>query len=386
MAGPQVCHMRRSTKILLPPPLWGRVGEGGDASGTKFAFRTTPTPNPSPQGGGEHGLVRIARREFIALLGGAAAMPVVAPLAAHAQQPATPARIGLLSPFSPAATEVWHKALRQGLRELGWIEGKNLQVEYRYANGDVARLPELAAELVRLRVQLIVASVNTDAVVAKKATQTIPIVVAAAGDAVGAGLVKSLAQPGGNITGLSQIAPELAGKRLQLLKELLPKLARVAVFWNPQGTTSPLAWREMQAPAQQLAVQLQSIPIRSAKEFDKAFADAVSADALVITPHPLFAGNLTRIAAVAAKARLPSMFHIKEYPQAGGLLAYGVDRAHMFQRAASYVDRILKGANPADLPVEQPTKFELVINLKTARALGLGVPANLIALADEVIE
>ncbi len=305
-----------------------------------------------------------------------------------AQQPGKIPRIGLLSPFSPSATALWHQAFRQGLRDLGWVEGKNISIEYRYAEGRSDRLPELAADLVRLKVNIIVAAVNTDALAAKNATRTIPIVVASAGDPVAIGLVASLAHPGGNITGLSQISPELAGKRLELLKEIVPKLSRVAVLWNPQGTTSPLSWKEIQLPARELGVQLHSLEVRSSSDFDKAFEDATRAraGALAIMPDPLFAGNLKRIADLAAKSHLPSIFHLTEFVDSGGLVAYGVDRSDQFRRAATYVDKILKGTKPADLPVEQPTKFELVINLKTAKQIGLTIPPNVLARADKVIK
>ncbi len=307
---------------------------------------------------------------------------------AGAQQPGKVPRIGLLSPFSPSATASWHQAFRQGLRDLGWVEGKNISIEYRYAEGKSDRLPDLAADLVRLKVDIIVAAVNTDALAAKNATRTIPIVVASAGDPVAIGLVASLAHPGGNITGLSQISPELAGKRLELLKEIVPKLSRVAVLWNPQGTTSPLGWKEIQLPARELGVQLHSLEVRSPNEFDKAFEDATRAraGALAIMPDPLFAGNLKRIADLAAKSRLPSIFHLTEFVDSGGLVAYGVDRSDQFRHAATYVDKILKGAKPADLPVQQPTKFELVINLKAAKQIGLTIPPNVLARADKVIK
>ena len=312
---------------------------------------------------------------------------VVAGAAAQAQQPGKVPRIGLLSPFSPSATASWHQAFRQGLRDLGWVEGKNVSIEYRYAEGKSDRLPELAADLVRLKVNIIVAAVNTDALAAKNATRTIPIVVASAGDPVAIGLVASLARPGGNITGLSQISPELAGKRLELLKEIVPKLSRVAVIWNPQGTTSPLSWKEIQLPARELGVQLHSLEIQSPNDFAKAFEEATRAraGALAIMPDPLFARNLKRIAELAAKSRLPSIFHLEEFVESGGLVAYGVDRSDQFRRAATYVDKILKGAKPADLPVEQPTKFELVINLKAAKQIGLTIPPNVLARADRVI-
>jgi putative ABC transport system substrate-binding protein len=306
---------------------------------------------------------------------------------AEAQQQAKVPRIGLLSPFSPSATALWHQAFRQGLRDLGWVEGKTISIEYRYAEGRRDRLPDLAADLVRLKVDIIVASVNTDALAAKNATREIPIVVASAGDPVAIGLVESLARPGGNITGLSQISPELAGKRLELLKEIVPKLSRVAVLWNPQGTTSPL-WKEIQLPARELGVQLHSLEVRSSNDFAKAFEDAARAraGALAIMPDPLFAGNLKRIADLAAKSRLPSIFHLTEFVDSGGLLAYGPDRSDQFRRAAVYVDKILKGTKPANLPVEQPTKFELVINLKTAKRISVTIPQSVLYRADKVIK
>jgi ABC-type uncharacterized transport system substrate-binding protein len=224
---------------------------------------------------------------------------------------------------------------------------------------------------------------------AKNATRTIPIVVAAASDLVASGLAESLARPGGNVTGLDQIAPELGAKRLELLKEIVPKLATVAVLWNPQNTTSTLNWNELQLPARQLGLALQSLEVRNVvDELDKAFEDAIRAraDALVILPEPVFVGNLKRIADFAAKNHLPSVFHLREFVDAGGLMAYGPDRTDLFRRAAAYVDKILKGAKPADLPIQLPTKFELVINLKTAKALGLEIPPTVLARADEVIE
>jgi putative ABC transport system substrate-binding protein len=307
---------------------------------------------------------------------------------AAAQQAAKVPRIGLLSPFSPSATALWHQEFLQGLRDLGWIEGKNISIEYRYAEGKRDRLPDLVADLVRLKVDIIVASVNTDALVAKNATRTIPIVMASAGDPVATGLVDSLARPGGNLTGLSQMAPEMAGKRLELLKEIVPKLSRIAVLWNPQGTTSTLNWKEIQLPARELGVKLHSLEVQSFNDFDKAFEDATRAraGAISIMPDQLFAGNLKRIADLAVKSRLPSIFHLSEFADSGGLVAYGPDRSDQFRRAAVFVDKILKGAKPADLPVEQPTKFEFVINLKTAKQIGLTIPPNVLARADKVIK
>jgi putative ABC transport system substrate-binding protein len=308
---------------------------------------------------------------------------------AEAQQPKKIARIGLLSPFSPSDTTLWHERFRQGLRDLGWVEGKNVSIEYRYAEGRTARLPDLAADLVRLKVDVIVAAVTQDILAAKNATRAIPIVMASPADPVTAGLVESLARPGGNITGLSQMAPEMAGKRLELLKEIVPTLSRVAVLWNPQNPASgsPLSLKEIQLPARELGVQLHSVEARSSNDFDKAFEDATKAraGALAIMPDPLFAGNLKRIADLAAKSRLPSIFHLSEFANSGGLVTYGPDRSDMYRRAATYVDKILKGTKPADLPVEQPKKFEFIINLKTAKQIGLTIPPNVLARADKVI-
>ena len=307
---------------------------------------------------------------------------------AGAQQAKKVPRIGLLSPFTASDAAHWHEAFRQGLRDHGWIEGKNIGIEYRYAEGKNDRLPDLVADLLRLKIDVIVASVATDALVAKKATKTIPIVMASAGDPIASGLVNSLARPGGNITGLSQIAPELAGKRLELLKEVVPKLSRVAVLWRPEGASSPLAWEESQAPARALGLQLHSMEARSTNDFDKGFEEAAKAHAgaLAVLPDPLFAGNLKRIADLAAKGRLPSIFHLGEFADVGGLMTYGPDRSDMFRRAATYVDKILKGTMPADLPVEQPVKFEFIVNLKAAKQIGLTVPPNVLVRADRVIK
>ena len=325
------------------------------------------------------------RRQFII---GSTLGLLAAPLAADGQQPTRVPRIGLLSSFSPSDTVRWHEAFRQGLRDLGWVEGKNISIEYRYAEGRYDRLPDLAASLVRLKVDIIVATVTADALAAKNATRAIPIVMASVGDPVASGLVESLARPGGNVTGLSQIARELVGKRLELLKEIVPRLSRVAVLWDPQEASSTLGWKEIQLPAQALGVQLHSLEVRSPNDFNKAFEDATRAraGALAIMPTLVVATHFKRIADLAAKSRLPSIYHRREFVDSGGLMAYGVDRSDMFRRAATYVDKILKGAKPADLPIEQPTKFELVLNLKTARALGLTIPPSLLIRADYVIE
>jgi putative ABC transport system substrate-binding protein len=360
---------------LLVPAAERSVGQtSGDATTMKTLNRRI---EPSVM----HGSSAISRRRFVV----AWLVALVMPRAGAAQ---STARVGVLSPFSPAVAAPWHDAFQQGLRELGWSEGHNITIEYRYANGQNDRLPKLAAELVRLKVDVLVTSIGTDAAVAKSTTTSIPIVMASAGDPVAGGLVASLARPGGNITGLTQMAPELAGKRLDLLRQIVPKLSRVAVMWYPRGTTSPLSWKELQAPARELGVRLQSLEVQSPTEFPKAFNEATTgrAGAVLILPDPLFAGHLKRIAELATKTRLPSMFHLREFADVGGLLAFGVDRADMYRRAAVYVDKILKGAKAADLPIEQPTKFEFVINLRTAKVLGLTIPQSLLLRADEVIE
>jgi putative ABC transport system substrate-binding protein len=313
---------------------------------------------------------------------------LAAPLSVTAQQQARVPRIGLLSPFSPADAGAWHQAFRQGLRNHDWVEGKNISIEYRYAEGRLDRLPDLAAELVRLKVDIIVTSVTPDALAAKKATVTIPIVMAAAGDVTVTGLVESLARPGGNITGLSQMNPELAVKRLDLLKEIVPQLSRVAVLWNPEDRISTITWEGLQAPARGMGIQLHSLEARSANDFGKAFEEATRrrAGALAIMPNPVFVTNLRRLADLAEKNRLPAIFHVTDFVKVGGLVAYGPNRSDLFLRAATYVDKILKGAKPAELPIEQPNKFELWINLKTAGVLGLTIPPSVLLRADQIIQ
>ena len=325
------------------------------------------------------------RRQLLIALGGAA---LACAGAVHAQAQARIRRIGFLSPYSPADAALGLQAFRLGLGDLGWVEGRNISIEYRYSEGRNDRLPDLAADLVRLRVELIVASVTVDSGAAQRATRAIPIVTAGAVDPVGAGLVESLARPGGNVTGLSQMGPELAGKRLELLTEIVPRLSRVAVLWNPEGEISQLTWKELQLPARQRGVQLHSLEVRCPAEFDQAFEDAprARAGALFLIQAPVIVTNLRRIADFAARSRLPSIFQGSEFADAGGLLSYGPDRADLFRRAATFVDKILKGAKPGDLPIERPTKFELVINLKTAKTLGLVIPQSVQFRADRVIE
>jgi putative ABC transport system substrate-binding protein len=325
------------------------------------------------------------RRELLVALG---VVVMSHPVAVAAQQSGKLRRIGFLSPFARAATVSSEEAFRQGLRELGWVEGKNIAIEYRYAEDRVDRLPDLAADLVRLKVDVIVTSVTPDTAAAQKATRTIPIVTAAGGGLGVFGPGGSLARPGGNVTGSSQLTGELVGKRLELLGEIVPKLSRVAVLWNPQSTPSTNNWKEMQLPARQLGVELHSLEVRSSDDFEKAFNAAIKgrASALILTPDPLIDAHLKPIADFAIRNRLPSIFHLTQFVEAGGLVAYGVNRPALFRRAAAFVDKILKGAKPGELPIEQASKFELTINLKTAKAIGISIPQSLLLRADKVIE
>jgi putative ABC transport system substrate-binding protein len=329
------------------------------------------------------------RRQFITLLGGAAAWP----LGAHAQQAGKVNRIGFLvtGALDSAEAQAILDAFRQGLRERGYVEGQDIVIEYRGADRKMERFPELATELVRLNLDLIVAAVTPAARAVREATSTIPIVVPNMGDPVGDGLVASLARPGGNITGMTFLGPELAAKRLELLKQALPTISRVAALWHPgvygESTTREMI-RKMEAAARTLLVQLQLVEVREAAEFDQAFLAMVSerADALIVLPSPMFFNERRHIVDLATRHRLPSIAQVREFVELGGLMAYGASIRDLFRRAGVYVDMILQGAKPADLPVQQPTKFELVINLKTAKALGVDVPPTLLALADEVIE
>ena len=268
------------------------------------------------------------------------------------------------------------------------LKGKNVTVELRYAENRVERLPEAAADLVRINVDVIVGRGTLGPLAAKRATSTIPIVMAASGDPLGSGLVASLARPGGNVTGMSLMVPDLGGKRLELLKELLPRLARVAVLWDAANPFPAIVFKETQAAAQALAIDVQSLEVRAADDFDGVFevARKQRPDALMTVEDPLTFNYQKRIADFALVNQLPSLYGVREFVVAGGLLSYGANVADLYRRAASYVDKILKGAKPSDLPVQQPTKFELVINLQTAKTLGLTVPPMLLARADEVIE
>ncbi len=315
----------------------------------------------------------------------------LAPLAAEAQQAAKIARIGYLS-LDVATSAHLREAFLQGLRDLGYVEGRNVVIEYRDTEGKFERLPALAAELVALKVDVIVAAGGTpSALAAKQATRTIPIVVAIAADPVASGLVTSLARPGGNVTGLSMLTPELVGKRLELLKQAVPGVSRVAVLWQPGDYgehTEKDILKEAEVTARALGVRLQVVEARGPQDFDRAFSDMTRAraDALIVLGTSMFFTERRRLVDLAAKHRLPATYSARDSVDAGGLMAYGPNFADMFRRAATYVDKILKGAKPADLPVEQATKFELVINLKTAKALGLTVPPSLLGRADQVIE
>jgi ABC-type uncharacterized transport system substrate-binding protein len=309
----------------------------------------------------------------------------------EAQQPKKVPRIGYLSGVDPARESTRSEAIRLALRELGYVEGQNIAIEYRYAEGKRDRFPELAGELVRLKVDIIVGPSGSAPIrAAKNATKTIPIVMMSlAADPVEAGFVESLARPGGNVTGLTTLSRELGGKRLELLKEAVPKLARVAVLYDAAAPSTAREVKEdLLVAARALGLTVRSWEVRDANGFERVFA-ALSKqrpEGLYVPPGPLMAANEKRIAGFALKSRLPSMYNRREFVEAGGLMSYGVDIADTHRRVAYYVDRILKGAKPADLPVEQPTKFELVINLKTAKQIGLTIPQSMLYRADKVIK
>jgi putative tryptophan/tyrosine transport system substrate-binding protein len=323
------------------------------------------------------------RRAFITLLCPAAA----GPLGAHAQQPTKIARIGFLG-LAPASSWTSRlEVLRSGLREFGWVEGRNIVIEFRWAEG-VDQLPELAAELVRMNVDVILAVSSTYVEVARRATQTIPIVFAIHADPVGLGHVASLARPGGNITGLSMLLTELAAKELQILKEAVPQVTRIGVLWNPTTPSHPRALTAAESAAEKLAVELYTAPVRTADDFEGAFAAMTgkSVGAFLSLSGPLDYAQRAPLAELALKHRLPGMFGQKENVKAGGLMSYSADTLDLVRRSSAYIDRILKGSSPADLPVEQASKYELAINLKTAKALGLEFPPIILARADELIE
>jgi putative ABC transport system substrate-binding protein len=326
---------------------------------------------------------RMRRREFLTLLGGAA---VGWPLSGSAQTQPKIARVGVVS-SATATYKPASEAFRQGLRELGYVEGETIVLEVRSAEGRFERIPELVAELLRLKVDVLVAVGSPAVLEAKNATQTIPIVMVAT-DPVGLGLVGSLSRPGGNVTGLSYLSEEIIAKRLQLLKELVPRLARVGVLKNPMVPSHPTYWKEIEVAAQKLGVALEALEVRGPEDFDAVFATAKehNAQALLAFDDGLTMTYRSRITALAAGSHLPVMYPFREFPDTGGLMSYGASVVHVFRLAATFVDKILKGAKPADLPVEQPTKFELVINVGVAKALGLAIPQSLQLRADEVIE
>ena len=327
------------------------------------------------------------RREFLGVLGGAVA---AWPLIARAQQADRVPRIGYLSPVSAASGFAARDELfRQGLRELGYVDGVNIVIEYRFADGRFDRLPALAAELVQLKVDVIVAAVTQASLAARDATKTIPIVIAGVSDPVGSGLITNLARPGGNITGTSSQTSEVVGKSLEFLKEAIPKIVRVAALWNPANAVFQTQMlKEAEAAAAALGVQLKGFGARNAEELDAVFTAIAKerADAMLVLADPFLISRQRAIIDLALKQRLPAIYATKEHAAAGGLMTYGPNIEGQFRRAATYVDRILKGAKPADLPVEQPTKFELVINLRTAKALGITMPTTLLGRADEVFE
>jgi putative ABC transport system substrate-binding protein len=327
------------------------------------------------------------RRTFLA---GTGAVLLAAPLAAEAQQTGKVPRVGYLSPGSSSdpLRQRRLEAFRQGLRELGYVEGQNIALESRWAEGKYDRYPALAADLLRLKVDVIVAVGGAATQAAQQATRTIPIVMSVVIDPLGSGLVASLARPGGNVTGLSLMAPDLVGKQFEVLKEVVPKVSRVALLWNPDNPGSAPLLREAEVAARASGVRLQSLEARGPQEIDSAFAAMTRerAGALVVLSDGIFGNQLRQIADLAAKRRLPSVFGMSESAEAGGLMAYSANLLDLERRAATFVAKILKGAKPADLPVEQPTKFELVINLKTAKALGLTIPQSLLGRADEVIQ
>jgi putative ABC transport system substrate-binding protein len=308
------------------------------------------------------------------------------PLLSDAQQPAKVPRVGYLTPTSQPVRE---EIFRQELRRLGYVEGRNIAMEYRSANGRFERLPDLAAELVGLKVDLIVAVVTQAALDARRATGTTPIVMVGVSDPVGSGLVASLARPGGNVTGTSSLAADVVGKQLELLHEIFPKASRVAALWNPANPVfQKLQLAEVKAAAAKLRVQLQFVEARTPGDLDRAFA-AMARErpgALLVLGDPMFGSNFARIAALAIKHRLPAVGGSRESAEAGALVTYGPDYSEAYQRAAAYVDKILKGGRPGELPVEQTTKFELVVNAKTARAIGVTIPPSVVMRADKVVE
>jgi len=327
----------------------------------------------------------VRRRAFLC---GAAAMLAV-PLGAYGQPGGKVYRVGVLFASTPTATSHLLDSLRQGLRESGYVEGQSIVLESRYGRAGAERMSDLAAELARMKVDVIVAATDPATAAARQQTKTIPIVMANSTDPVGSGFVASLARPGGNVTGLSALSPELAGKRLGLLREVVPGLVRVTIIWNPDVRGALFDYKETEVAARSLHLQLQSVEVSRHEDLDRAFSVVINhrVQALMVqTPNPVLFAHRDQFVTFAQRNRLPSMYGQKEFVSSGGLISYGPNTADLWRHAATYVDKILKGAKPADLPVEQPTTFELVINLKTAKALGLTIPPSLLARADQVIE
>ena len=324
------------------------------------------------------------RRAFITVMGG---IILVAPLAAEVQPP-NKVRIGYLSSNPPSDTQEAIDAFRAKLRGLGYVEGENLLLDSRYAEGRYERLPELAADLVRLKVHVVFTYSTPGALAAKKAMGNIPIVFAGVSDPLVVGLVTSLTRPGGNVTGVTLNNPELSAKRLSLLKEAVPAMSRVAVLANPDFKPSSSIVAETKRAARALRVEIQVLEVREPSELGKAFGimTAAKADAVVVVPDPIFVAQRRRIAELAASSRIPAIYHLRQFVEAGGLIFYGADYVEAFQQAAGLVDKILKGAKPADLPVEQPWRFALGVNLKTAKALGVTIPQSVLVRADQIIQ
>jgi len=364
-------NYRRRDRDRLAPPRW--MDAAACRAEVCYSF------------GREHGRHRaVRRRVFITLLGGGAA---TWPLAARAQHSAKPPTIGFLGAGTASAMSQWTAAFVQRLRELGWVEDRTIAIHYRWAEGRTERLAEIAAEFVRLKVDVIVTNSAAPVVAAKQATSVIPIVIASAADPVGTGLVASLARPGGNVTGLSVQMTDLAGKRLELLREVVPGLRRLAIMVNPGASAAILEINEAQAAAKMLGLDIAAFEIRRAEDIVPAFeALKGRAEALYVVADPLITSNRLRINILALGARLPTMHSFREHVEAGGLMSYGPNFPDLFRRAVDFVHKILHGAKPGDIPVEQPTKFDFIINLTTAKALGIDLPPALLARADEVIE
>jgi putative tryptophan/tyrosine transport system substrate-binding protein len=329
-------------------------------------------------------LGQMQRRDFITLLGAAAASPLLCPLAARAQQSKRSPRIGVLWPNPPATFEF----MRQGLKDFGYVEGQNIGFEFRWAEGKLDQLPELAAELVRLQVDVIVTLAPQATLAAKHATQTIPIVFVAMGDPLASGVVASLARPGANLTGTTRMISEMSVKHVELLKEAVPSLAKLAVLWNPTNSSHRPALQAVDAAARSLSLPIHPLEVRAVADLDGVFAAIVGerADGVLFIADPVFYIQLRRMVDFVASKRLPAIANFIEFPKLGGLMGYAPSIPDEFRHAAGHIDKILKGAKPGDLPIEQPTRFQLVINLKTAKALGVEMPPMLLARADEVIE